>query len=121
MTDIPAIKFPDTKTAIRIAVVLLLLAYFYVAGLPLEIIAIIGIMFAGFFFLRGKIWKTAEHVMENYFPFTKKWPEWAHKAIVIILFIVLYLILKEIVYILLGFAGIDVQQIITNSFQSKLG
>jgi hypothetical protein len=119
MADFPDIKFPDAKTAIRIIVVLALLAYFYVAGLPLEIIALIGIMFAGFFFLRGKIWKAAERAIEKHLPFTKKWPEWGHKAVVLILFIVLYLLLKQVIYMALGFAGIDVEQIIMKSVQAK--
>ena len=111
-------KLPDAKTILRLGLVLVLLGYLYIAGMHLEIIAILGIVFLGFILLRGRIWKAAEKSIELHLPFTKKWSEWAHKAVVLILFIVIYIILKQIIYILLGLAGIDIEQIIIDSFRA---
>ena len=107
-------------TLLRIVSFPLLLYSFYLLGLPLEIIALLAVLFALILLLRGRMWKAAENLIEKYFPVTKKWPEWAHKAVVIIAFATIYLILKQAIYILLGFAGIDLEEIIAKSIQGKI-
>ena len=99
----------------RLPLIGLLLLSFYAAGLPLESLIILGVLFVILLFMRGKIWKRSEHVMEKYLPFTKKWPNWLQKLVMFLIFIVIYLIIKYIVYFILGLMGIDLTEIILGS------
>lgn len=102
----------DKRLVFRLAMVLLLLYAFYVAGLPLESIAILGVLFIILILLRGKIWKKSEQAMEKYLPFTKTWPGWAHKILLFVIFILCYMVIRYVMYFVLGLAGIDIQEII---------
>ncbi|MFH1391968.1 MAG: hypothetical protein ABIH20_06665 [Candidatus Diapherotrites archaeon] len=105
----------DKKTILRLLLVPLILYMFYTLGFPLEIIAILGVLYIALILLRGKIWRTAERVIEKYLPFTKTWPNWAQKALLIIFFILIYLVLKQIIYFLLGLVGIDLEKMLLAS------
>jgi len=108
----------DKRFALRLAFVAIMLILFYQMRMHIETIALIGILFIGFIFLREKMGKAAEHILENHLPFTKKWPDWAEKALLFAIFIVLYLILKQIIYTALGFFGIDLSAIILEAMQN---
>lgn len=109
-------NFVDKKLAFRLAMVALILFAMYVGGIHAEILAMLGVLFIVLIFLRGKMWRLAEHILENHLPFTKGWPEWAEKVLLFLIFILFYIVLKEMLYFVLGLFGIDITKIIMNSF-----
>lgn len=105
--------------ALRLLMIPLFLAIFYQLGLPIETLILFGLLLLAFILLRGHIWKSAEHALERFFPFVKQWPEWAQKIALFVLFIIIYLVLKQIVYALLALAGIDLQTLIENAVENQ--
>lgn len=92
---------------------------FYTLGFSLEAVAILGIFFLIIILLRGKIWETAERTIEKYLPFTKSWPDWAQKALVFLAFILIYYILKQILFFVLLLFGIDMQEMIMSAYDAS--
>lgn len=105
----------EKKIVFRLIIILALLCIFYFIGMPIEIIAILGILFVALVLLKGKIWRTAEKTIEKYLPFTKKWSSGRQKILLIILFFVIYAILKQIIFFFIGLAGIDLQEMILSA------
>jgi len=106
----------DFRVILRVLAITALLYTLYLNGTSFEVLAILGIFFIALIFLRGKIWKLAEHILEKHLPFTKKWPDWAEKVFLVLVFILLYIILKNVIFFILGLAGIDIEQILLDSF-----
>jgi len=100
------------KKEIRIVWSLIFLSVMYLVGTPVTLILIFGAYLIAMFFLRGKMWKISEHVLETYLPFTKKLPDWLEKIILVSIFIIFLMILKNIIYFVLGLIGIDLQQML---------
>ena len=94
---------------------LIILGILYLIGTPLPLILIFGAYLIAMFFLRGKMWKISEHVLETYLPFTKKLPDWLEKIVLVSIFIIFFMILKNIIYFALGLIGIDLQQMLIDA------
>ena len=109
----------DKKLILRLLFVPIILYILYTLGLPFEAIAIFGVFFILIILLRGKIWKSAERTIEKYLPFTKTWPNWAQKALLIIFFILIYVVLKQVIYFLLGLVGIDLEEMLLSAINKS--
>ena len=107
--------FKKNKKEIRIVWSLIILGVLYLIGTPLPLILIFGVYLIAMFFLRGKMWKISEHVLETYLPFTKKLPNWLEKIVLVSIFIIFLMILKNIIYFALGLIGIDLQQMLMDA------
>ena len=105
----------DFKFISRLLLIGVIIAIFYINGLPLELTILWAIFLLAFILLRGKIWSSAEKAIQKFLPFTKNWPAWTQKLILILIFFLIYFILKEIVYFALGLAGFNIQEAISNS------
>lgn len=106
----------DKKLVLRLLLVPFLLCSFYLLKLPVEILAVLGIFFVLVILFRGKIGVAAEKAIEKYLPFTKTWPSWAQKLLLILVFFLVYAALKQILFFILGLAGIDLQEIIMSAY-----
>ena len=109
----------DKKFAFRLLVIPLLMYSFYLLGWSLEVIAILGIIFTIVILFRGKIWKMTESAVEKYLPFTKAWPDWAQKLLLIIIFYLIYAILKLVIFFTLGLVGIDIEELIMSTYNTN--
>ena len=105
----------EYKTYLRLFLVLLLLYYFYTSGFPLSQVIILGIFFIAIVFLRGPLYKKIDSVLVEKFPFIKSIHPWAKKLLMLLVFILVYILLKQIVFFLLSFAGIDMQGMLIES------
>ncbi|MFH1240069.1 MAG: hypothetical protein V1672_02535 [Candidatus Diapherotrites archaeon] len=106
----------DKRLIIRLLLLPVFLYIFYTLGFSLEAIAILGSFFVVIILLRGKIWETAERTIEKYLPFTKSWPEWAQKVLLVIFFVLIYYSFKQILFFILMLFGIDLQEIMMASY-----
>ncbi len=108
------------RLAFRLLMLPFLLYSFYLLEFPPELVAVLGAFFASFILLRGKIWRSAEILIEKYFPFTKNWHPWAQKALLFLFFYIIFLLLKQVVFFFLGFAGIDLDAALLGSLNNSL-
>jgi hypothetical protein len=108
----------DKKFAFRLLMVPILMYFFYLFSWPLEIIVLLGILFIGLILVKGKIWNTSETIIERLLPFTKVWPSWAQKILLILIFFIIYIILKQILFFILGMAGINLEEMIISTYDT---
>jgi len=70
--------------------------------------------------LRGTLYKKLDDFLIGKFPSLSKQKPWVRKLIVILAFILIYILLKQIIFLILKQFGIDVQQMITESINSSI-
>jgi len=101
----------------RLAMVPLLLLSFAMLGVPFEGLAVIGAVFLVLVLLKGKMWRAADSAVERFLPFTKDWPDWTHRIIVVIIFIIFFMALKQVIYFALSLVGIDISELIMRAVE----
>jgi len=104
---------------LRIVAIVLMLCAFYSAGLSWEYILILGLIFIVVIFLRGKLYRKIDHLLKKHFKFMSKIKKpWVEKLIIVVVFIIVYMVIRELIYIILGLFGIDVQHALTESINN---
>ncbi len=93
---------------------------FYTLDFPLYILILIGIVILLLILLRGRLYKKLDDFIRKKFPFLSKHKTWVRKLIIIILFVLIYILLKQIIFLILKMAGIDVQKMITDSINQSV-
>ncbi|MFH1697060.1 MAG: hypothetical protein ABH854_04095 [Candidatus Diapherotrites archaeon] len=101
----------------RLAMVPLLLLSFAMLGVPFEGLVVLGAVFLVLVLLKGKMWRAADRTVERFLPFTKNWPDWTHKLIVAIVFIIFFMALKQVIYFALSLVGIDLTELILRAVE----
>ena len=105
---------------LRVILFVILLYTFYRLGMPLHFIIIIGLFILLFMFLKGKLYSKLDHFLVEKFPFLSKQKPWVQRVIIVLSFILIYMILKQIIFFVLIQFGIDMQQIMTESINQSL-
>jgi len=103
----------------QIIYVILILGLFYYLGFSIYLIMVLGIFFALIILLKGKLYRKVREFTDKKFPSISKLPSWIHKLIIIIAFILIYLLIKTIVFAILKFVGVDVQEIMMNNINQS--
>jgi len=105
----------DKRLLFRLLFVPLIVYMLCSIGLHIEVALIFGVIYLAFILLRGKLWRGVDKAIEKHLPFTRRWPDNAQKALLVAMFIVALVILKQSVYFALGLAGIDLQEAIMSA------
>jgi len=109
----------ELRIIFRILIIVVLLYVLHLNKANYETLAIIGIFFLALIFLKGELWKLSEHILEEHLPFTKKWPDWLEKILLILVMIFLYYLVKTILYFILGLFGIDITEILVQGLMAE--
>jgi hypothetical protein len=113
-------KGTNWKNYLQIILFIFLLYLFYSLGFSLYFTIILGIVLLLFILLKGRLYKKLDNFLIGKFPFFSKQKPWVRKLIVILTFILIYFILKQIIFLTLKQCGIDVQQRIIESINSSI-
>jgi hypothetical protein len=103
--------------------ILLFVVYLYILcriGFSIYLSFLIGIVILLFLFLKGKLYKKLDHFLNNKFHFLSKLKPWVRKLMIIAGFVLIYLLLKQVIFAILKVAGLDVQKMITNSINKLI-
>ena len=92
-----------------------LMMIFYTTGVPLEIIVILAILYLTLIFYRDKIKSKIDRLLHAHIPGFENQHKFVKTAVIFIFFILVYVILKQILFFGLSLFGIDMQKIILNS------
>jgi hypothetical protein len=95
--------------------VLLLLCSFYQLGLSLPGIIALGVVFIVLVLLRDPINKNSNKLINEKLPFLNKLSPWLKRIILILVFFLVYAILKQAIFFGLKIAGIDLKEMILKS------
>jgi hypothetical protein len=95
------------------------LGLFYYIGFSIYALAIIAILFALIILLKGKLYRKIKDLADKKFPALSKLPAWVKKLIIILSFILIYILIKEVLFFILKSAGVDVQEIMMNNINQS--
>ncbi|MFA5070781.1 MAG: hypothetical protein WC511_00225 [Candidatus Pacearchaeota archaeon] len=104
----------------QLVYVILILGLFYYLNFSIYFIMVVGVLFLLIILLKGKLYTKIKDFTNKKFPSLAKLPSWIHKLIIILIFILIYILLKEIIFFVLKLGGIDVRGIIANSVNQSL-
>jgi hypothetical protein len=110
----------EKRQYFRLLYLLFILILFYILGVPIYVIIILASISILIIIFRGRIYKKLENSLEKYFPSTKKWKPWLRKTVIIVAFIIILILIKQIIYFFLRLGGIDIQRIIEESLNKSL-
>ncbi len=71
-----------------------------------------GVLFVSMIIFRSSVYKKLENVLDEKLPFIQKWSPRKKKILMILIFIIIYTIIKQIVFFTLLLMGLDLQQIL---------
>jgi hypothetical protein len=77
---------------------------------PIQSIIVIGIFMFVLLLFKGKLYNKTDKIIRKNFPFLSKFPKWAVKLTIIIIFIIIYLIAKELMVVILKIFGLDLRK-----------
>jgi hypothetical protein len=109
------------KIYLRILLLLVMLYAFYKLGFPFYFIVIFGIILLPLIVLRGTIYKKLDNFLCRKLPFLLKLNPIIKKIIIIIVFILVYMAVKGIIFYILSLFGIDVQKMISEGLNQSAG
>lgn len=87
----------------------LILGLFYYLGASIYSIITLGIMFLLIILLKEKLYGRTKDAIHKYFPSVSKLPSWIQKIIILVLFILVYILIREIVFAVLKIAEVYVR------------
>jgi len=94
----------------RIGLLALMLYSFYILGFPPYMIVLFGALGIAIIALRGHAYEKIEKFIGEKYPPYKEFSGIKKKIILIVSFMLIYIILKQILFALLAFMGFDVQK-----------
>ena len=97
-----------------------LLYFLYSVGLPLPSLVFFGILFVLLLFLRGAFYRKIDAFLAQRFRFMSGLPSWGRQLVVIVVFIFLYLLLKQVLFEVLKALGVDFQQELLDSLNESV-
>jgi len=107
------------KTWLRLLLLPLLLYSFYLAKFPIQLIIFFGLFFLLIILFRTHFYEKIEFHLGERFPFIHDWSPWKKKLLVILVFILIYGIIKQILYFSLDvFFGINIEEMLLESLNA---
>jgi hypothetical protein len=110
----------EWRIYVRILALVIILYSLYVGGVPGNLVFLLGVFFILLMFLRGTFYRKIDAFLINRFSFVARLPSWGQKLLIIIIFILIYWVFKQILFISLKKVGIDIQQILMESLNLSL-
>ncbi len=109
------------KLYLRIFLILVFLYIFYAMGLPWSFIITIAVIFLLAILFRTKLYNQIEKFLDKKIPILLKLSPSVRKIIIFIIFILIYILLKQAIFAILQLFGVDIQGILTESINQSLG
>jgi hypothetical protein len=114
-------NFQIFRKFFRIFFYVILLIILYELDFPLSFIVFLGFLFLFSLFVRGKIYEKTGSFFLKQFPFLLDQKPIVRKILVFIIFLLVYVSLKQVIYSILEVFGINIQGMIIENFNISLG
>ncbi len=110
----------NKKLIFQFIYLIILLGLFYYLGFSIYFLLVLGIFFILIILLKGKLYRKINEYAIRRFSFLKKLPNWVQRLIIIFGFILIYILIKEIIFLILELFGIDIREIMINNINQSL-
>ncbi len=112
-------KVKKNSLLIRLLLLPLLLYSFFLSGFPFEVILILGVFFLLIILFRSHAYNKIEFHLGKKFPFIHSWHPWKKKALIILVFIFIFAVIKQLLYFSLDvFFGINIEEMLLKNLNS---
>jgi len=115
-----ALKKAGWRVYLQILSSLILLFLLYSLGTPLYLVLLFGVFILFLVFLKGKLYTKIDHYLTKRFTFISKLSPLAKKFVIVIIFMIIYLILKQVIYSGLKVFGVDIQKTLFDSINQSV-
>ncbi len=109
------------NNCIRIFFFVGLLVLLYAVGIPIQSIIFIGIFMLLFLIFKTKVYKKVDEIIRKNFHLNSRFPEWAVKLIIIIIFVIIYFVMRGVVLLVMKSLGFDIQKIMLDGINRSIG
>lgn len=115
-------SFPsmDTKLLARVLFALAMLALLHWAGVPLQALLVLGLLFLFFLLMRGHAYERIDAALAGKLPFIAEWAPWQRRALAAIVFVVVLIAVKQGIYEILKLVGMDVQKMVLDGINASM-
>jgi|WetSurMetagenome_2_1015567.scaffolds.fasta_scaffold495932_2 hypothetical protein len=113
-------KKKKARTILKIVYSLVILGLLYYLGFPLYYIAIMAVIILALILLKGKLYRKLDSLLSKILPFLSKLSPTAKKIIIVVVFVLIWIILKQIIFAGFKLAGIDIQKIMIESVNQSV-
>ena len=110
----------EWKIYLRLAAVAFLLYVFYTAGMPRNVIVVLGAFLISLVLLRGVLYRKIDAALVKRFSFVRRLHPWMKKVMIIAIIIAIYVLLKQTAFFALSIAGFDVRQMMAESINASI-
>jgi hypothetical protein len=93
---------------------------YYNLGFSITFIVFIFLILMLLKLLKGKFYKRLNKFMISNFHFLSKQKKWVKKLIIILVFIIIYLLFKQIIFLILKQFGINVKAMLANKINQSM-
>ena len=106
------------KIYIQVLISIGLLFFFYYLGLQLYLVVFLGLFILLIFLLKGKLYRRLDEFLTKNFLFLSKLSPRIRKLIIVAVFILVYMLLKQGIFFGLKLVGIDIQNMIMENISN---
>ena len=100
-----------TRIYLKTLISIILLIFLYFSGIPISFLIFLGFLILLLILFKTKLYEKIEKTLTKKIPSFSKQRPWIKKIIIILIFIVIYTILKQIIFFILRQLGINIKQI----------
>jgi hypothetical protein len=97
-----------------------ILILLYYLRFPIYYIGIMAGLIVVLILVRGKVYMKIDHLLTRFFPFLSNAKPVVRKIILIVIFVLFWILLKQAILFMLKLAGIDMQEIANNVSKSMV-
>jgi general stress protein CsbA len=105
---------------LRLIFFIVLIYTFYKLDFPNYFIVLFGVIILFFIFLKGRTYKKVDNFLNKKIPSLSKRKPWIKKIIIMVVFILIYIILKKCIFMILKLIGLDFQQMIIENLNKSI-
>jgi hypothetical protein len=110
----------NKKLIFQLIYVIILLGFFYYLRFSIYFLLGMGIFFVLIILLKGKLYRKINKFAIEKFSFLKKFPAWIQKLIIILSFVLIYILIKEIIFLILELFGINIREMMIDSINQSI-
>jgi len=113
-------KFKNIRQYLRIIFTLVLIVFLFISNIPLYLVILMGIILIFLVLLKDRLYTKIDQYLTDNFHFISNRNKLVKRSIIILSFILVYIIIKQLIFLLLRQAGLDVPKIIANSLNYSI-
>lgn len=99
------------KHYLQAFMIVLIIFLLFLARVSLHLIIIVAVFMILLIIFKTKLYKKLDKVIRQKLKFSPSFPDWIIKLVITAIFLLLYMLIKQIVFMIMKHFGLDIQEI----------